>query len=168
MPRLRCFPGQRLWRSPAAAHPNFSPHPNNPNASPPFTRCDWSCRHSRGPSESSVRSEIFVAPRIENSPAPSRLHSISARRAGRNMPLLTELEFLFSARTTTMPPRWGWRTQLNTVKPYSSNCSSAVTTVRSFNFAVAMMNRSQGSSWIRGSSAAAMQTFNSNGSTVRP
>ena len=58
--------------------------------------------------------------------------------------------------------------QHNTVKPYSSNCSSAVNTVRSFNFAVAMIKRSQGSSWTRGSSAAAMQTFNSNGSTVRP
>ena len=38
------------------------------------------------------------------------------------------------------------RVQLNTVNPYSSNRSSAVTTARSFSFAVAMMKRSHGSS----------------------
>ena len=38
----------------AAARPNILTHQNNPNSSPPVTRCDWSCGHSRGPSESSV------------------------------------------------------------------------------------------------------------------
>ncbi len=76
---------------------------------------------------------------LKNSPAPS----------GRNMPLLTELEFLFLARTTIMPPRRGWRSifesQQNSV-PKPKGCearatlghrpqdSSAATRLRQFHF----------------------------------
>jgi len=44
------------------------------------------------------------------------------------------------------PWRIGTEVQQITGTPYASNRSSAVTTVRSFKFAVAMINRSKGSS----------------------
>jgi len=55
-----------------------------------------------------------------------------------------------------------------TATPYFSNRSSVVTTVKSWSLAVAMMKRSQGSLWIGGSWAAAMQTFKSSGWTASP
>jgi len=43
----------------------------------------------------SVRRKIFAATRATKFPSPSRLHRISARQAGRHIPLQTELETLF-------------------------------------------------------------------------
>jgi hypothetical protein len=82
----------------AQPHHVYQPTPQNVfNRLRPSTRCDWSCGHSRAPSESSVRSEIFVATHAANSPTPS----------GWPIPLLTELEFISIADATKMSPRRG-------------------------------------------------------------
>src|SRR5437867_4761057 len=51
--------------------------------------------------------------------------------------------------------------------PYLGKRSSAVTTVRSFIIAVAMIKRSQGSSWMCGSSTLLMQISTVSGNTVK-